>query len=145
MGTNYYVKAPPAQCPHCGEALPTKVQHLHIGKCSGGWEFLFHAARLEEGQRPISSYIEWKAYLASLCLDDDGIIDEYGQSLSLEMLLKIINQSRDIMTNAYREGNQSKVPASHWDYCALNHPSGITSGEVFKDSHGWSFCKGTFS
>lgn len=85
MGTNYYVKTEtkPA-CPTCGHK--EHIEPLHIGKSSGGWQFLF-APYPELG---LTSFAAWKVYLA-----DKGIVDEYGRDHTLKALEELVNVKKD--------------------------------------------------
>lgn len=62
MGTNYYAKK--SEHDPCDEGL-------HIGKKSGGWDFLFRA-------HPGRGIIDCAAWLSLLRRPDVQIVDEYG-------------------------------------------------------------------
>ena len=103
MGTNYYVcwnENRPRKCPTCFSELPTEVnkKRLHIGKSSAGLVFTFRSYTNEElrdngapediGHTPfryeIQSLEDW---LRALTQEGPWIENEYGATLSLEMLL----------------------------------------------------------
>lgn len=77
MGTNYQVTADPT----CDN--PAHIETLHIGKSSGGWKFSFHGIP----ERDLTSWAAWKAFIA-----DKPVIDEYGQTLTLEEFTKVVEE-----------------------------------------------------
>ncbi|TNC14946.1 hypothetical protein FF100_05060 [Methylobacterium terricola] len=93
MGTNYYVDFKPP-CPCCGEG----GEKLHIGKSSGGWEFLF-APYPEHG---LTSFAAWKDYLK-----DRTILNEYGDTITLADLINIVEAKKGGWTSR-------TAPASSW-------------------------------
>jgi hypothetical protein len=116
MGTNYYVKAEekPA-CPTCGHH--PNVEPLHIGKSSGGWQFLF-APYPEHG---LTSWAAWKSFLA-----DKGIVDEYGQDVPLAEL-------EDWVLKKQRDGVNAKT-ATHDQWGPYGRDSEKYDDEGFRFS-----------
>lgn len=80
MGTNYYT----AEKPPC-DACKRPHEQLHIGKASGGWEFLF-APYPELG---LVTAAAWWAFIESR-----PIIDEYDRPVTLEELKAIVERCR---------------------------------------------------
>jgi len=81
VGTNYYAETS-APCATCGH----HEAGLHIGKSSSGWKFLF----MPHTDRGLTSWAEWKAYLAG-----KTIRDEYGDVTTLESLSSLIDAKQD--------------------------------------------------
>lgn len=86
MGTNYYtVPKKPTLYPH----------HLHIGKSSAGWKFLFQGYQgyeLEyEKYININSVEDWKQYLKE---NDILIFDEYDQEVSYDDFFKMVEEKQ---------------------------------------------------
>lgn len=77
MGTNYYLKQNVCEC--CGKA----EEELHIGKSSAGWHFSLHIIP-ELGIMDLES---WKKLFAN-----NKIVDEYGDEVSTEKMLKVITE-----------------------------------------------------
>lgn len=77
MGTNYYAEVPP--CPTCGHV----ITRTHIGKCSGGWPFLFRRYEMHP-----TNYQEWLKLLS-----DPRIIirNEYGDIVSLQEFIDTVD------------------------------------------------------
>lgn len=84
MSTNYYLRAKPA-CDHCGRG---PARGLHIGKSSTGWAFALHVYPDGEhlGEPAPRNLDEWIARFA------EGVINEYGDDVSPELMLKIITE-----------------------------------------------------
>jgi len=80
MGTNYYTpKDPP--CPTCNKG----GEDYHIGKSSGGWQFLF-ASYPEKG---LVSCKDWREFLKGR-----KIIDEYGKEYTYEQLFEWVENKQ---------------------------------------------------
>ena len=89
MGTNYYWHANP--CEHCGRA----DEPIHIGKCSAGWTFSFHATD------EIRSYADWIKKF-----QEPGYIEnEYREKVSLEEFKRMIEEKRGSDWNHARDVN----------------------------------------
>lgn len=82
MGTNYYWIAGGA-CPTCGNWDEEK--ELHIGKSSAGWCFALHVIPDQE----IDGWDSWREVIQA---DEGEIRDEYGNTVSLEGLTRIVTQ-----------------------------------------------------
>lgn len=79
MGTNYYAK--PRQDP-----LGLAGEGLHIGKSSGGWEFLWRG----HPERGLRSVADWRAVLGN----PDVVIEaEHGTRLELDEFMEIVRRS----------------------------------------------------
>ena len=129
MGTNYYIQREYSG-PE-GEAIQEKI---HIGKNSGGWQFIFRAYKF----RNIFSKADWEKYLTRLLPDPDNkdnwcnvvIVDEYGDFFSRNEFWGRINLDKKFK-NHYDEGIKEG-----W----------LRKGEDdFKDEDGWSMCLREFS
>lgn len=77
MGTNYYLHRD--ICPHCKRS----GERLHIGKSSAGWCFSLHVDAAEG----INSLADWQDLWSR---QDSRIVDEYGDELSPDDMLRII-------------------------------------------------------
>lgn len=65
-------------------------QHIHIGKRSGGWKFLF-----QDQPRYFSTYEEFVEWLnINVKTNRYIIINEYGEEVSTEQMLDIINKAQ---------------------------------------------------
>ena len=117
MGTNYYWE--PAPCPTCGRGHSKRI---HIGKLSGGWEFIFH------GTDAIRSWKDWKTVLSGA----GAIYDEYGRSIAVADFIRLVD-------------DQKAGGLSHYDYCRNAYPSWGESGGEWKDDDGNSFSSREFS
>lgn len=73
MGTNYYYKH-----------REDDQTEFHIGKECGGWEFSFQA------YDEIRSWKDWQRVLK-----DAYIFDEYGEAISFEDFVKLVEGSRE--------------------------------------------------
>jgi hypothetical protein len=82
MGTNYYYETKP--CESCGHN-----ESLHMGKCSGGWAFLFRGYRPDEdcsGPR-IESLQDWLKFMEGT---PGKLVDEYDRELSVEDFVAMV-------------------------------------------------------
>jgi len=120
MGTNYYHRTNVCSC--CG-----RYDEHHIGKSSGGWTFGFHGEREKDPDiNPLGvvvSFAEWKDRLK-----EGKIFNEYGEEVSLEDFLQLVESKRN--------GN-----INHTEYCRINHPE----ERCWLDDDGNSFSEGEFS
>ncbi len=82
MGTNYYTIK--NYCEHC-----KRFDQEHIGKSSIGWTFAFQATETVE------NYDEWLENVKS----SQKIIDEYGREITVEELVKMIEDKRNNPNN----------------------------------------------
>lgn len=78
MGTNYYLLD--HHCPSCNRA-----DRVHIGKSSWGWCFALHVY-------PEESLSSWTDWCARLQQSPTQIVNEYGDSVSYEELVKIVTE-----------------------------------------------------
>ena len=84
MGTNYYVnERPPCEC------CKRPFEQLHIGKSSGGWQFLF----APYPDRGLTTAAAWLAYL-----QDKEIVDEYDRPVALDELRELIESKQGCWT-----------------------------------------------
>jgi len=109
MGTNYYVRK--NYCKYCKRFDGNE----HIGKSSYGWQFSFQATF------DIKSYEQWLVYLK-----DKDIVDEYGETISLENFKKLVNSKRGGLNHS------DECKGNPYDYS-------------FKDDEGYSFTEINFS
>ena len=125
MGTNYYHRT--NICTTCH-----RFDSVHIGKSSAGWTFSFHG---ERDQNPdynelggvVASLDDWKRRIEEL---DGMIYDEYGEAITVEKFLALVESKRDSKLN-------------HKTYCDELHPS--FAGRNWLDGEGHSFSEGEFS
>lgn len=104
MGTNYYVKSKPP-CPLCNHV----ENDLHIGMSSGGWVFSLHVYP----ERGLITFQDWIKFLC-----DFDIIDEYGEYLSLEDMMKVITErshSEGLLRSKVGEDRCVGNGAGTWD------------------------------
>ena len=138
MSTNYYVNEPVCDCPcpHC-----TAPENPHIGKLSGGWEFMFSSVH---GPK---SWKEWKEYLLNGPTPEvadpresqgsriraRNVIDEFGVIHTPEEFIKRVESTRRPgATNQTKYVNRSRTSPPHdHDLHSL-------------DAEGWSFTNSDF-
>jgi hypothetical protein len=77
MGTNYYVIKDKCEC--CNRS----TREYHIGKLSYGWAFSFQGYPWVK----LTSWKQWKEFLK-----DQLIEDEYGDHVTYEELVRIVEQ-----------------------------------------------------
>jgi len=123
MGTNYYHRT--NICEHCD-----RYDESHIGKSSGGWTFGFHGEREQNPDynplgQVIASFTDWKERLKK-----GKIFDEYGDEISLEDFVKLVESKRDAKYN-------------HTEYCKTEYSSRADMNWL--DDEGNSFAEGEFS
>ena len=109
MGTNYYVQA---ECDVCGH-----VRRQHIGKSSAGWVFALQA----DEENKLLDWPTWRSYLDGQVSSGWEIRDEYGRSVSLEDLEKVVLE---------RWTSREHLPSDEW--LRENHaevgPNGLAVG-----------------
>jgi hypothetical protein len=106
MGTNYYWKPDvKALDINGGTVDAAQLKPLHIGKHSSGWEFCLQGYDIRAGERTVEldglevsvelgfnlsirSWDEWKALLQR----GGEIIDEYGESVTLDAFLERVEK-----------------------------------------------------
>lgn len=111
MGTNFYVAKD--YCSVCGRS-----EKKHIGKRSGGWQFMFRA---EPG---IMSAEDWRRETEHAFIEDEN-----GTPYTYKSFWREVDDSRSSLRN-------------HYDYCVER---GILDHNSFKDEEGWSMTIGEFS
>lgn len=84
MGTNYYVHTSTCKdaCEHCSAA-----EQLHLGKSSIGWRFSFQAEPEWPREQAYSLWLERAK--------SGEIRDEYGEAITLDELLALIESKQD--------------------------------------------------
>jgi len=119
MGTNY--NAIYDKCGRCGRS-----EQIHIGKLSGGWEFMFRA-HCEPQLESVADRRRW--------LKESGaeVRSEYGDSLSGDDFWALIERSR---------GKKNHVDFMENEYPHRDRP---ISRDDYKDPEGWSFSRNDFS
>ena len=152
MGTNYYFK------PSSG---PLKAYaYLHIGKHSGGWEFIFQGFDVQGGKRLVEvdrsglrvkadipalrvrSWEEWKQLLR----DTPGVLeDEYGTVYAPQEFEALVQQASP--GNVW--GPERKPLLNHYDYVRsqTTYRTELTADNEseWKDPQGFSFSLREFS
>ena len=78
MGANYYYIS--NHCEHCD-----RFDKIHIGKLSGGWQFLFHATN---APFTIETKKTW-----FLLLENATIMNEYGETFTFDKFKDIVEES----------------------------------------------------
>lgn len=113
MSTNFYLIR--NRCGHCGRG-----DRLHIGKRSGGWQFLFHAIP------GMMSARDWRYATAQ-----EGVVieDEYGELVAVDEFWRDVEATRRERLN-------------HHDYCLER---GLSASDSFKDHDGWPLSTSEFS
>lgn len=135
MGTNYYLRYNICNC--CN-----RYDELHIGKSSGGWQFLFHQVDEDINSRDINpesilldvskthviidSYQKWKRFIDRFVSDYEvaKIFDEYDNEIEPSELFNKIESNRDLLSHYHNVKDDSNC---------------------FVDDDGHSFIKGEFS
>lgn len=116
MGTNYYLETRAERCSACGNV--GAVSRLHIGKGSMGWCFAL---------RVYDDIPDLKAWEALIRRGDRIIVDEYGDQLTADNMMKIISD---------RAGRSPVAPgSSEWE----KKPFGYDSWEHFHSANGSTF------
>jgi hypothetical protein len=133
MGTNFYLKSVAVECNHCGYKPDDPL--LHIGKASGGWEFVFaaHSRALIPGQNQVVFDIltknSWEIVTTKYCLTGNKtiIVNEYGTEFTFREFWSMVHNTR-------------------WGSPKLvrNHADNYKDGHTYNDSAGWSFINGEF-
>lgn len=134
MGTNYYLRYNICDC--CN-----RYDELHIGKSSGGWQFLFHSVDeyifpktldpksalldQEETHVVISSFQHWKKFIQQYVVEYQTakIYDEYDLEVSATQFFSLIDSKTE----------------------QLSHYKRVSDSSCFLDPEGHSFIKGEFS
>lgn len=114
MGTNFY--AIYNKCEHCGRS-----ESLHIGKRSGGWEFMFRAHE----EPKLESAADWRKWLNEVGAEIRGDGEFYG------------------IEDFWLEVERTRGKKNQTDYDL--HRDLLVPGDDFKDAEGWAFHRGEFS
>lgn len=135
MGTNYYFRYNLCKC--CD-----RYDELHIGKSSGGWQFLFHCIDedidlhnidpksilldISETHVVIDSYEVWKKFINKFVLEYGiaKIFDEYDREVTPAELYDKIDSKRKLLSH-YHNVKEDR--------------------QCFLDPDGHSFIRGEFS
>jgi hypothetical protein len=100
-----------------------------------GWEFSFQG--YNESQPEIYSFEDWKRELQA----DGKIFDEYGQEISFEDFVKLVEDKK-----ISKGRDKSKPNINHYDYCFAEHEErGYDMKNSWKDDKGHSFTFTEFS
>lgn len=103
---------------------------MHVGKSSGGWTFSFRGYRNAWDEPRISTYAEWRVFLADAVAKGHELRDEYGEAVTLEDFESLVESKRDARLN-------------HTLYCREHHPD--YARECWLDPDGHSFSSDEFS
>lgn len=88
MGTNYYVeKIIPDEHKLILNLYGAKLEPLHLGKASAGWEFVFRGYR----ELNLTSLDGWLEYITT---NDVRIVNEYDEEVILENFLRMVYRFR---------------------------------------------------
>ena len=129
MGTNYYLKTKP--CDTCGH----RMEELHIGKSSGGWQFHFRGYMEEE----ITSYKKWLEIIEN---SGKEIMDEYGDVISIEQFKELVASKKDGLnhTNIVTCKPETKEKRDHLlKYENSRHYYDMDVRDDWKDNEGHAF------
>jgi len=113
MGTNFYYRKENNKCEHCGRF---ELEEYHIGKRSGGWNFLFSDSKYKTARG-------WKKFIKA---NPDNIFNEYDEKVSLEDMLETMEWKGK---EHIPDGDQILERHAHF---------------WFKDSQGYDFTRGEF-
>jgi len=125
MGTNYYLRTD--VCTHCQRAK----EHIHVGKSSVGWPFLFRGYRKwppDGVPHPITSAREWDAFIKQAIASGGQLFDEYGKRQDVTEFWQLVTGKR----------GETRGP----DACPDKH--GSRESEWF-DADGYRFVDSEFS
>lgn len=78
MGTNYYIRLD----------NNNRDSDVHIGKSSGGWQFIFQT-------NPTYYHADKNSVNRFLKLHKDSLFDEYGANISIDDFWKLVEEKRD--------------------------------------------------
>lgn len=93
MGTNYYLTSPQAPaCPTCGHA--EQPQRIHLGKISGGWQFLYRGNRNPDFGPLVENVFQWADNIVRHTRQGWLIRDEYGMVVTVPELRQIIEEHK---------------------------------------------------
>lgn len=149
MGTNYYFK--PSEKPL------NDFKEIHIGKSSAGWEFCFQAYKIDNNPvaveinnsglylsvTPPALYIRsYKDWIRLLNENKGEIVDEYGETISLEEFTSMVSSLAPGKT-----GYNGVTLLNHYDeILRKQNMYGPVDPELdWKDSEGFSFSLRAFS
>lgn len=142
MGTNYTWRH--AECRCC-----ERYEELHIGKSSGGWEFMFRGHRELEGDptQNIESWADWKQRIRS----EGRVIDEYGTPMPTEEFIQMVEKHLSPGKTFSGPGGKPVKLLNHIDTILADPkyeylwPRMRDPKENWKDAEGFSFGIGEFS
>ena len=123
MGTNYYQRT--NICKYCN-----RYEEKHIGKSSGGWQFIFRGYSADEHRPIICSFEDWKTELKN-----GKIFTEYGEEISFDNFVRFVEDKKIGKFN-------DKPNLNHYDHGVKE---GYNTQYDWKDSKNHSFTSSEFS
>ena len=96
MSTNYYLNHPTG---------PT----YHIGKSSGGWQFLFDT--VDNLSVDVKSCDDWKVFIDDMTGEGWLLEDEYGREVKMAVLVDIIQKAQATGVNCWTASEELMGPA----------------------------------
>lgn len=158
MGTNYYWNR--NCCEACG-----RLDRVHIGKSSAGWEFHFRGYKKSDLSNPddpkalvVESFADWRRLLQG-----QKIKDEYGDDVTPETMIQIAGRKGEYTVEATGEKRVwlnplltdlgvQRIPQSRYSpsESALESTRQYTQrridiGTMWNDAEGYTFSSGEFS
>lgn len=104
MGTNYYCELKDTVKVICNYGCEHEIHpKLHIGKDSIGWAFTLQG--IDDGTYHLTNADEWEKALQNA----DHIYDEYGEEVSIEVMMRHIRKASPTLTRQEFEGLQAYV------------------------------------
>lgn len=125
MGTNYYVIKNKCEC------CKRYDQEYHIGKASGGWAFSFQGYTWNK----LTSWKDWKEFLK-----DQQIVDEYGEEISYNEFVEMVETFK---SPTYVNSRTGKQNLSQFEESKKNGYFDIERDWI--DEQGYSFTTVEFS
>ena len=122
MGTNYYAIID--SCPHC-----KRGEKLHIGKSSGGWEFLFRAYQPPH----VPVLMLYKDWIELLERPTTVITNEYDEVVPFEKIILRLAPTLPGMVSARRMSEYVKGDKL------------VDQSQYWQDPDGAEFCNNEFS
>jgi len=138
MGTNYYVYVKLIDyCEHCKRG----IDRLHVGKQSMGWKFLFKGDKepmefLLDNGRVSVKLDSMKAWIEFIKENHLQIEDEYGQAVTLEDFVFMVNGSSKGLSSCEYQGPKMTGCLETWN---------IVKDKHYNDNEGHDFCMDDFS
>ena len=110
MGTNYYLEMD--RCEHCKRS----ANQLHIGKSSMGWTFALNTYP----EKNITSLAAW---IDMFHANPGSIVDEYGSSISVNEMIKLITKREAHINFDNKPWGYSSWEEFHVDNNSKSDPS----------------------